>query len=147
METTFLAIPYPDENSDPFWDMYESQMSALDQIAFMSKIQANLFVAGGGSISFSSGTQILSWTSDLIIPVYHYGYKITVPYGPDNLTRAAIVPDGYAIVVEIPYVLTANVVAEMKILSQLTPANHAQWILGWRNGTKVYFKGMSPVGT
>jgi hypothetical protein len=147
METTFLKIPYPDESADPFWDTYEAQMSAIDQSMFMCKIQCNLFVGGGGVVSFSPGTQTLSWTSDFIVPVYHYGYKITVPYGADNVTRSAIIPDGYAIVVEIPYTMTANVVAEMKIISQLTPANHAQWVLGWRTGNKVYFKGMSPVGT
>jgi hypothetical protein len=146
-QSTFLKIPFPSENEDPFWDGYLAQIEAQDALAFQAKIQSNIFVGGGGTITFTPGTSTLNWTSDFIIPVFHYGKKITISFGPDNLNRQAIIPDGYAIVVEIPYSMTDNVVGQMRLLAQLTPANHQQCVIGWRLGNKVYFRGMSPVGT
>lgn len=146
-ESTYLKIAYPEEHQDPFYETYESQVNSTDEILFMQKIQNNLIIGGGGIISFSSITQQLTWTQDFIVPVFHYGKKITLSYGPDNATRVASILDGYALVIEIPYVLTDNITTNIKVLSQLTPLNHQQWVLGFRTGTKVYFKGLSPVGT
>lgn len=146
-QSTFLKIPYPSEKENPFYDPYVAQIEAMDTIMLMSKIQANVFVGGGGTITFTPGTSSLTWTSDLIVPIFHYGKKITIQFGPDNLNRQATIPDGYAIVVEIPYAMADNVVLPMKLIPQLTPANHQQCVIGWRYGNKVYLRGMSPVGS
>jgi hypothetical protein len=144
-QTTFMKYTYPSEGENPFFDAYLAQMEQIDQANFMTKIQNNLFVGGGGVISFASTTGTLTWTEDLIIPVFHFGKKISIPYGPLGSIRSAVVLDGYAIVVNIPYTMTDNITGTMQILSQLTPLNHQQWVFGWRLGNKIYFKGMSSV--
>lgn len=144
-QTTFMKYSYPSEGENPFYDSYLAQMEQIDQANFMAKLQSNLFVGGGGTVTFTSATGALNWTDDFIIPVFHFGKKISIPYGPLGAVRQAIVLDGYAIVVNIPFTMSDNVVGTMQILSQLTPLNHQQWVLGWRFGNKIYFKGMSPV--
>jgi hypothetical protein len=149
-QTTFMKISYPSEFENPFWDSYFAEKEQIDQALFMNKLQNNLFVGmdnpigSPGVISFTASTNTLDWTTDFIIPIFHFGYKLTVPYGPTG-SRSATILDGYAIVVNIPFTMTANTVISMQVLSQLTPLNHQQWIMAWRSGTKVYFKGMSPV--
>jgi hypothetical protein len=145
--STFLKIPYPSEKEVPFYDSYLAQVEAQDAVAFMAKVQANVMVGGGGTITFTPGTSTLTWTTDFVVPVFHYGKKISIPFGPDNVNRHAIIPDGYAIVVEIPYSMSDNVILPMRLLGQLTPANHQQCVIGWRFGNKVYFRGMNSVGT
>lgn len=148
-QTTFMKINYPGEYQEPFWDAYLSQMEMIDQALFMNKLQNNLFVGGGDTpsqpILFDSGSNTLTWFSDFVIPIFHFGYKLTVPYGPSGNTRTATILDGYAIVVNIPFTLTANTPISMQVLSQLTPLNHQQWVMAWRSGKNVYFKGMAQV--
>jgi hypothetical protein len=148
--STFLQIPYPSEGQDPFYDTYLSQVEALDQVIFMNKLQNNLFVGGGGIIGFTPSSGLLYWTEDFVVPVFHFGKKMSIPYGPlgsiENPIRNTTILDGYAIVLNIPYTMTGNVSVSMQVLSQLTPLNHQQWVMAWRLGTKVYFKGMNSVG-
>lgn len=145
-QSTFMQFTYPSEGENPFYDSYLAQVEQLDQALFMNKIQNNLFVGGGGTLTFTPSTGVLNWSDDFIIPIFHFGKKLNVPYGPFGTSRTATLLDGYAIVVNIPYTMSDNVTASMQILSQLTPLNHQQWVMGWRSGNKVYFKGMNPVG-
>lgn len=140
--TTFMQFPYPDDGQDPFYDAYQTQMQALDEAAFMSKIQNNLIIGGGGAVALNSSTGVLTWTGDFVVPVFHFGKKITVSFGPDGPIRACGLPDGSALVLEIPFTMADNVVLNFSVLTQLTPLNHQQWIAGLRLGSKVYFKGM-----
>ena len=142
--TTFMKFPYADE-LEPDWDAYEAQMQSQDEAAFMAKLQNNLFVAGGGTILLNATSNLLTWTADFVIPVFHFGRSLLVSFGPDEATRACSLPNGAALVIEIPFTMTANVVTTVTGLSQLTPLNHQQWVLGWRYGNKVYFKGLGVV--
>ena len=148
-QTTFMKISYPSEFENPFWDSYYAEKEQIDQALFMNKLQNNLFVGDGGVVGFTSSNNKLQWTTSFTIPVFHFGFKLTVPYGPGgsitNPIKYAIIPDGYAIVVNIPFTMTANTEISMQVLSQLTPLNHQQWIMGWRSGTTVYFKGLASV--
>jgi hypothetical protein len=143
--TTYLKVPYPSEGDEPFFTTYESQMASLDEMIFCTKIQNNLFVAGGGTKTLTPSTNTLTWTADFVIPVFYYGKKITIPYGPGSAFRQVQLLDGQALGVDIPMVMQDNTVGQMQVYSQLTPANHQTWIFAWRYGNNVFFKGMSQI--
>lgn len=144
--STFMKFSYPSEGENPFYDSYLAQMEQIDAAAFMSKIQNNLFVGGGGTLTFTSGTSTLNWTDDFIVPIFHFGKKMNIPYGPIGTNKSCTILDGYAIVVTIPMTMTENIVASMQVISQLTPLNHQQWVMAWRCGNKVHFKGLGTIG-
>ena len=142
-QTTFLKMTYPSDGENPFWDSYVAQMEQMDQLLFMQKVQNNLFVGNSNSVLFNSSSNLLTWSGDFFIPIFHFGFKMTV-LGPSS-TKTATILDGYAMIVTIPYTMTGNTTITMQVLSQLTPLNHQQWIMGWRLGNTVYFKGMAPI--
>lgn len=142
METTqFLGIRYPSEQADPFWDEYVAQMQDLDVILFHRKIQNNLFIGDGGALAWN-GAGVLTWSADFVVPVFYWGRRVLVRFGPDNLTRAVTLADGQALVVNMPTVMNADVVVNFEVASQLNPAVHNQWVAGWRIGTKLQLKGI-----
>lgn len=147
-ESTFCKFPYPDEYANPFWDQYESQIQAMDKLIFMRKIKENIIVGGGGIFSFVSLTGIFTWTDDFILPIYHFGKKISIQFGPDGLNRSVTIPDGYALSISIPFAMKTNETRNFSVISQLTPVDEQQFIVAFRSGSKIYFnRGLSPVGT
>jgi len=145
-KTTFLEIPYPDENQDPFYLAYRQQMEAMSRVMFMSKIQAQLLLGGGGNITFNHSTNLLTWTQDFIVPVYYYGYKLSIRFGQDFVSRQASLADGSALVIEIPYVLTENKVVNFQVQNAINQQNHQLFVCGFRAGNKVYIKGVGAFG-
>lgn len=142
-KTTFLGIDYPDENQDPFYESYEAQMQQMDQIIFMQKVMNNLFLSGGGTRTWNGGSGSFSWSADFVIPVFHWGKKINVQFGPDNMNRFVAIPDGSALVVTIPFVMNENITVNFAApVAQLTQQSHSQWVAGWRYGSVLYLKGI-----
>ena len=144
--TTFLGITYPDENENPFYNKYKAQMQSLDRILYQAKIQSQLIVGGGGTVSFNSTTNLLTWTSDLVIPIAIYGYKINVKFGPDYSTRQAALAEGSLMYVDIPFVLTGNVDRNIEVASSIDKNNHQLFVIGYRTGSKVYMNGLGVIG-
>lgn len=140
--TNLLKIPIPGEDSDPFMDQFREYTRVIEDAAFLTKLLANFFIAGGGTRIWSSGTNILTWTQDWIIPVFHWGKKINVVYGPDNATRAALIPNGSALIVEVPTVLSSNVSLNFKVVSQLDPEKNNQWVAAWNNASTLQIKNL-----
>lgn len=145
-ETPILEIPYPDEGQEEFFSAFVSMMRELERITLMNKIQNSLFLGGGGTISFSTTTNILQWTEDFILPIPQYGKKITISYGPDHATRQATMSDGSMLVIELPYTMNADRTANFDQISQVDRMNHQRCVLAIRIGDRVYFKGRSSVG-
>lgn len=141
-KTQYLGIRYPSEFEDPFWDNYVAQMEDVDQILFHRKIQNNLFIGDGGTLVWSGGTGVLTWTADFVVPVFFWGRKLLVRYGPDNATRAVNLIDGQALVVTVPTVMNGNVIVNFSVANQLDPNLHTQWVAGWRVGSKLQLKGI-----
>lgn len=140
--TDLMKIPYPAEDSDPFWDAWVEMMNYIDRAMFFQKIMANLFIGGGGTRSWNGVSGALTWTSDFVIPVYHWGKRILVRFGPDGLTRALNLADGQFLMVTIPASMNADVVVNFEVRSQLDQTQHNQWVAGWRIGDALQLKGI-----
>ena len=144
--STYMKFTYPEEYADPFWDDFEAYIRAVDKATFMNKLKTNLLIGGGGNLVFNSINGLLAWTEDFIIPLPHFGFNLTVSFGPDGATRQAGLSDGSALVVEIPFAMTQNETRTFSVVSQLTQTSETQWVAGVRIGDYVYFRGLNPVG-
>lgn len=144
-ETTYESIIYPSENDNPFYTSYKAGMSQIDRLFRTLRMKESMLIGGGGTLAFNSGTGLLTWTADFMAVVPFYGKKITVNYGPDLLTRQATLADGAILVLELPMILSDNKTMQFQTYNQL-PDNIQLWVAGIRIGSKVYFRGLSPVG-
>jgi len=145
-KTPILEIPYPDEGDEEFYGSFQSMMRELKRLTLMNKIQTSSLLGGGGTIAFTVGTGLLTWTADFVLPILHYGKKITIPYRPNGATRTAALRYGSALVIEVPYTMNADQVTNFNVLNQLDRLNHQLFVLAVRIGSKVHFRGMSPIG-
>ena len=138
----YLSIPYPDEDSDPFMDAFEGMVLTAEQVMFYNKMFGNMFMAGGGTRTWNPTTGLFTWTSNFTLIVPQWGKKITVSYGPDNLTRAANLQDGQCLVVAVPLALANNVARNFMVQSQLNAQEHDKFVCGTRFGTALYLRSI-----
>lgn len=143
--TDLLKIPIPGENSDPFMDQFREYTRVIEDGIFLRKLMVNFFLSAGGTRIWASGTGILTWTEDWIIPVFHWGRRINVVYGPDGTTRTATIPDGSALVVDIPSILNTNVTRDFRVVSQLNTNVNNEWVAGWNNDGVLQLRGIGEI--
>ena len=131
--TQLLALPEPGENSDPFIDQFRAYSAALERVIFFNKIMMNMTLFGGGTKTWDAGNVLFMWTDDFIIPVPHWGRKITVQFGPSGTTRAANIANGAVLYVTVPAVISTNVTRNFEVTSQLgNPiTTHDRWVVAW----------------
>ena len=82
--TDRMGVPYPSENQNPYYSTFESMANELDQLNFAWFNHINTIVAGGGTISWSSGT--LSFTADIDIVSPTHGVKQTIPLAESGIS-------------------------------------------------------------
>ena len=132
--TTYRTIPVPGENSDPFYDQFRAFANQLDIELHYRQVMSNIIPGGGGTIGWNSGSGVMTWTDDFILPVFHWGFSIQAVYGPDGATRAAGLASGQALMVELPASMNGNVTKNFSLISQLTVTATNQYIVAWNNG-------------
>lgn len=136
--TPFLQIPMPGEDSDPFYDQFKQMTFVMEKIMFMRKLMVNMLVTGGGTLTWTSGSSVLNWTDDFIIPVFHWGKRILIVYGTSGTVRAQNIPNGFALYITIPTSLSADVSLNFQVGAQLAVTRHDEFVIGWNNnGTLV----------
>lgn len=131
--TDLLGIPIPGEDSDPFYDQFVNYTNFIERVMFFRKLMVNLFIRGGGTITWLTGSSLLSWSDDFHVPVFHWGRRLNVVYGPDGATRNANIPSGSALVLTIPPTLNANRNVNFEVLARLDVNRQDQWVVGWND--------------
>ena len=142
LKTDFLQLTYPDENCDPFYDQFVAFITESEAVMYMSKVLSNMWITAGGTRTWNSVGGIFTWTSDFIVPVPYWGYKITVPFGPDAATRTAGLADGNLLIVSVPMSFQSNAVSNFQVVSKLDPNRNDQFVCGMRVGNALYLKGI-----
>lgn len=136
--TTFRKLAYPGENSNPFWEQWRGLMNQIDAELHLRQLMSNMIPDGGGTITFNSGSNLMTWTADFVVPLFHWGFSLNLVFGPDDSTRNANIQNGQALIVTVPSSLNANRDLNMTVVSQLTTTANNQWVLAWNNsGTLV----------
>lgn len=131
-----MRWPYPAENQDPFFDSFESMVTAMDASSFVFRENDPILIMKGGSVSFTASSGLLTWSQTLELNSAVTGFKWSIPAGSVSLA------DGdywYATLNHNPIVNTAITTTSASKLPASDPDN--PYVLGLRNGDRVYFRG------
>jgi ABC-type transport system substrate-binding protein len=143
--TQFLKYPIPGEDSDPFYDQFVALMQQVENWSYMNTLARNFFLAGGGTLTWDGVNGILTWTDDFVLPIFFWGKRLLLRYGPDNASRNAQMQNGQAMVVEIPFTVGTDTVVNFTVVSQLDTNKTNQYVIGWRNDSQFFLRGIGEV--
>lgn len=128
-----LGLQYPDEGDDPYFDRISSFFAGLDTFIFANMADRNMFLWGGGTLSFNSTSGAVTWTSPLLLIDLVSGFSVTI--AASTITLA----DGQCAYVDTDRSLSGNVTALLTAAAFV--GNGAGKIAVFlRKGTKLVFR-------
>lgn len=138
-KTLLNEFTFPAEDQDPYFKTISSFYGQLDTAVWNNRLRSNLIIAGGGTLSWNSGTGLLSWTSDFGLKHLSSGFLIEYVYGPDNVNREASILEG-----QILYGKFASSISESQkrnlFVADSLPAGEDNIVLAWRYSGNLYFQ-------
>ena len=130
--TTKMQWPFPAQDSDPWFDNFESMVTAIDSSGYAHREDRHARIAGGGTVSFDATSGLVSWSEDIVVLSPISGFKITVPANSHTLE------DGESVVFDVARSPTQNVTAASSVVSNVPNTNDA-YALVVRSGLAVYW--------
>ena len=140
-ETSRIGIPYPSQDIDPWWDAFETLMSFLDGCIYPTREDRNLFISGGGTIDWDSGTGTLTWSSPI---------KIISPIvgGSGSLAAGSVtIEDGQVLYVTVTRYATTSYSLTATVADNV-PSDHNALAIARRDGGQLVWRnGLGPSGS
>lgn len=128
-----MKWPFPAENQDPWFDSFEDMVSAVDASGHAAREDRNVWMGGGGTVSWDATLSTLSWTEDLEIYSTEVGFLHTIPAGNVSLQ------DGQLFYVDLVRRPTGNVTVSPTAASQV-PSTDTALAIAIRRGDDIYFR-------
>jgi hypothetical protein len=133
-----MIWPFPDKDSDPWFENFESMVTAMDSSGYASREDRNIIFGGGGDVSWDSGTGTLTWVAPIVVYSMIAGYKLSIPAG------FVIVPDTKVIYANLTRSPLANASLAVATASTVPNTNDAIAI-AVRVGSTIYFRWGSKI--
>lgn len=105
--TSKMLWPFPNKDSDPWFEQFETMVTAMDSSGYAAREDRNIIFGGGGDVTWDAGTGNLTWADPIVAYSMIAGFKLSIPAGfiniPDtkvlyiNLTRHPIVNASLAV--------------------------------------------------
>lgn len=135
-----ISIPYPSANSNP-WDALFSQMVlAIDTSLYTPREDRNIVMMGGGTMTFTASTGVLSWTSEIDLLASVSGLLWAIPAGSVTLADGQLF---YIAVARAPQSATSYT----PVVASFTPNSDNALLIGVRKGGVVHFRNGSVIVT
>lgn len=131
--TTKMGWPYPAENQDPWFDPFKSFVDAADAAAYAAREDRNMFLLGGGVITFTASSGSLAWSSSLFVFSPISGLLETIVAG------ALVLADGQSAYVNVVRSPVTAPTLTVLAASQL-PSTDQALIIAVRRGTQVVLR-------
>lgn len=131
-----LALPYPAENQDPWFDAFEALVNAIDSSLYAEQEDRNTLLMRGGMFSFDAGADQLSWSDTIELLSASVGFLWTVA------ANTVIIEDGqvlYAVTVRAPTVNTGLTIGVSAQLPSGVDGND-YLVLAVRRSNRIYFR-------
>lgn len=114
--------------------IFETMINQQDGDVWAALEEQSIYVSGGGTISLNTGTNVLSWSEDLILLSMLSGGKVTIPAGSlSGVTDGKVV---YAAVSRPIIGSVSSALAVGDVISSLSSKS----VIGTRSGTNFYMK-------
>ena len=76
-----MRWPYPSAGVDPWYDAFEDMVSAQDASDYALNEAKNIILSGGGTLSWSAISGVLSWTTPIVLNSAGSGHLESIPAG------------------------------------------------------------------
>lgn len=131
--TNKMLWPYPTKDSDPWFTGFEAMTGAMDSSGYAAREDRNILISGGGLVSFTASSGVLSWAADIVFLSTIAGYKLTLAAG------STVLVDGACLYVNVTRSPTGNLSVSQFTASQV-PNTDSAMLVAVRSGTGVYFR-------
>lgn len=131
--TDRMNWPYPSENQDPWWEAFKSLMQGQDASGYAAREDRHIILFGGGTMTFTAATGLLTWASEINILAAISGFKWYIPIGSISLS------DGDAAYVDLSRYPTTNTSLAVAKATQV-PNTDSALIICIRIGDRVFFR-------
>jgi hypothetical protein len=137
--TILLGHTFPSENQDPHYTTLTNFFNQNDVTMWNNRLRSWMILAGGGTLTWNSGTGSLFWTEDFVIKNLNSGFLTRYVFGTDNITREVVINDGQILYGEFSSILTTTQYKNLLVADQLGSIDNL-FVLAFRYGTKLYFQ-------
>lgn len=138
--TKQMIWPYPNKDSDPWFEAFETMVAAMDASGYAAREDRNIIFGGGGDVIWDAGTGTLTWADPIVAYSMISGFKLSAPAG------SLIVPDNQVIYINLTRHPQTN--ASLAVTTASTvPNTDAAMILAVRVGATIYWRWGSKIET
>jgi len=138
--TEQMLWPYPNKDSDPWFEAFETMVASMDASGYASREDRNIIFGGGGDVTWDAGTGTLTWADPIVAYSMISGFKLSIPAG------FLIVPDNQVIYINLTRHPQTN--ASLAVTTASTvPNTDAAMVLAVRVGTTIYWRWGSKIET
>lgn len=131
--TSRMNYTYPSRDEDPWYDSFESLVTALDSSTFAHREDRSLVFAGGGTLSWTVATSTFTWDDTIQIASTISGRRISISANSLTLT------DGQILYLDLTRQPLSNISTSFQVANQLPSTNNA-CAVAVRIGGVVYFR-------
>ena len=133
MISSRIKWPFPNVNTDPWYEAFFDMIEAQDATAYASREDRQFVIMGGGTVTFVKVTDTLSWSAEFEITSGPSGYLWTIPAGSVTVLDGQVV---YLPLVRAPITNTAVV----PTAASRVPSDDTSVIMGVRMDDRIYFR-------
>jgi len=134
-----MIWPYPSKDTDPWFESFESMVTAMDASGYAAREDRSVVLADGGDVSFVASSGLLSWTSGVVLLSPISPFKMTLPSG------SVTILDGQRLYVNVTRSPQANISLSGIVANQIPNTNDAM-LLAVRDGAFVYWRNGGRIG-
>lgn len=134
--TPRLLLPYPDQNSNPFFAVFQAMVLAIDASLYTPREDRNILIFGGGTMSFSASSGVLTWSAPVNLFASVTGHNWIIPTGN------VVLQDGELFYITVARAPQSNTTYTPKVgaFTPNQPNGDNQILIGLRVGSVVHFR-------
>lgn len=135
-----MIWPFPNKDSDPWFEQFETMVTAMDSSGYAAREDRNIIFGGGGDVTWDSGTGNLTWMAPIVAYSMIAGFKLSIPAGSINI------PDTQVLYINLTRHPLTNASLAVAAANTVPNTNDAM-ALAVRVGTTIYWRWGSKIET
>jgi hypothetical protein len=137
--TNKMLWPFPAKDSDPWYENFLAMVTGIDSSGYASREDRNIILDGGGSVSFTASSGLLTWSAPIVLISPVSPYKMTIPTGFVNMA------DGQFFYVNVTRAPTVSI-SLASFVGDSVPNTDNAFVIAVRDGDAVYFRNGARIG-
>jgi len=131
---------YPNKDTDPWFESFESMVTAMDSSGYAAREDRNIIFGGGGDVNWDSGTGLLTWAQPIVAYSMIAGFRLSIAAGSVAIADTQVL---YVTLTRHPI----NNASLTVVPAGSVPNTNDAMALAVRVGTTIYFRWGSKIET